>query len=395
MGGTQQERRYLLLLISAIINQRKTPALSYQTPWRNIYQLAEINQVSSLSYFGILGLGTEVDKLSKALFFESYQKELKSVPIYESAEETIKWQLEKNRIYSMIVEGCVLRTLYLHKEMRRMDRIRVWIQKGELGRIDAIMRSMDYEISENREDEGVLYYKIPGIYVAFYENLRFVNEKLEKYFDSPLWMFQKVRGCRYLRCFDKEEAYIYMAGKAASDYALGRTVVRSVLDFWLYEQRHSQELDWPYVDKILKKYKILEFSKRLKKLGDIWFGNEISNEMEIYSAMEAYIFSKGEQGRQLSGQILPLLQDVADFYRRDRKNEWLQKKKEWLFPEREYMEKFFPVLKKHHWLMPVCRLIRWCRIGFSMGKRFCQGKLEQIKMKIRSIKEHRKNKKTE
>ncbi len=383
----QQERRYLLMMVAAIINQKKAPILSSsQISWRSMYQLAETNQVASLLYVSVLGAGADIDKTAREQFFESYQKELKNVPVYESAQEALIGQLEKNRIPSMILDGTSLRDLYPHKEMRKMGRIRVWVQKKEISRIDGIMRSLNYEPCENREDEGLLYYKIPGVYVAVYDKVRFVNKKLERFFDSPLWMFPKAEGRRHLRRLDKEEAYIYMVGKSANEYALGRMGVRSVLDFWLYEKKYGEDLSWPHIEKILKKYKLLEFSEHLLELGDIWFGNGVSEQMDIYNAMETYIFSKGEKGRELSGKILPLIKDVADFYKRDRKSEWLVKKKEWMFPPREYMETLFPVLKKLPFLYPAYLLIRWWRVGISMGKQSWKRNLEKGKEKLHQIK---------
>lgn len=384
MNVMRQEGRYLIMLVSAIMNQKKAPVLSGgMMSWKNIYQLAEANQVANLSWFGVLGFGSEVDKAARNLFFESYQRELKNVGGYQSAQEVLLWQLERNRICFLLLEGTELRKLYPHREMRKMDRIRILVSKGDLLRIDDIMSSMDYERQENREDDGILYYKIPGIYVAFYEKLHFVNRKLERYFDSPVRIFSKVKGFRYFRSFDKEEAYIYMAGRAASDYALGRASVRTVLDFWLYEGAHKEELNWTYIDKLLKRFQILEFSERLLKLGDIWFHNEISDEMELYNAMEAYILSKGEQGRQISGRILPLLQDVADFYKRDRRREWMNQEKEALFPPKDYMEDLFPVLKKFPWLYSLCCLLRLWRIWFSRVKQFFAGKREQLREKLK------------
>ena len=385
MNVLQQDRRYLLLLVSAVMNQKKVPVMSGSLmPWRTIYRLADTNQVANLCWLGILGLSSEIDKEIKGLFYESYQRELKNVPGYQSAEEVLHWQLERKKIHFLILEGTGLRELYPQKEMRRMDAIHILVSKGDLVRIDTIMRSMDYELQENREDEGILYYKIPGVYVKFYDKIKFVNEKMERYFDSPVRMYSKKKGYRYLRCFDKEEAYLYMAGKAANDYALGRATVRTVLDFWLYEKAHKEELNWPYVDKVLKRYKILEFSERLLKLGDIWFQNGISDEMEIYNAMEAYILSRGEQGRQLSGKILPLLQDVADFYKRDRQREWMKREKEALFPPKDYMEGLFPVLKKFPWLYSMCCLLRLFRIWFSKVKQFFAGIRDGLKEKLRA-----------
>ncbi len=382
MNVMQQECRYLLLVASAVMNQKKTPVLSNSLmSWRDLYQVAEANQVANLIYLGILGFGSDIEKQARTLFYKSYQKELKNVPLYRSAEEVLLWQLERHRIYFMILEGQFLRELYPQKELRRMDRIRVWVSKGELHRIDSIMRSMDYELHENREDDGILYYKIPGVYVAFYEKLRFVSKRMEKYFDSPVRMFSKVKGYRYLRSFDEEEAYLYMAGRAASEYALGRAGIRTVLDFWLYEKRHSEELDWSYINRVLKRKRLQEFSRHLLRLGNIWFGNEVCDEMEIYNAMEMYIFSRGEQGRQTSEKILPLLQDVADFYRRDREGEWQIKEKELLFPKREYMETLFPVLKKFPWLFFPCCLIRLWRIKVSRRKQLDEKKSkEDIRM---------------
>lgn len=380
----QQEGRYLLMLVSAVMNQKKAPVLSGAVmSWRNIYHLAETNQVAGLSWLGVLGFGSEINKEIRDLFFESYQRELKNVPGYQSAQEVMIWQLERNRIPFIFIEGTELRDLYPHKEMRKMDRLRIWVSKGDLQRVDEIMTRMDYELQENREDDGVLYYKIPGIYVAFYDKLRFVNRRLEQYFDSPIRMFSKVRGYRCLRCFDKEEAYIYIVGRAASEYALGRAGVRMVLDFCLYEEAHQEELNWPYIEKTLKRLKLLEFSKHLRKLGRIWFRNEISDDMEIYNAMEAYILSKGKQGRQISGQILPLIRDVADFYKRDRQREWMNREKECLFPPKEYMEELFPVLKKFPWLYSACCLIRLKRIWYSRVRQSMAERLERIREKLR------------
>ena len=385
MNVLQQERRYLLLLVSAVMNQKKVPVMSGSLmPWGTIYRLADTSQVANVCWLGILGLSSEIDKSVKGMFYESYQRELKNVSTYQSAEEVLRWQLERKQIHFLILEGVDLRELYPQKEMRKMDCIRILVPKGELLRIDTMMRSMDYEPQENREDDGILYYKIPGVFVMFYDKIKFVNQKLEKYFDSPVRMYSKKKGYRYLRCFDKEEAYLYMAGRAANDYALGRATVRTVLDFWLYEKAHKEELNWPYVDKVLKRHKILEFSERLLKLGDIWFQNEISDEMEIYNAMEAYILSRGEQGRQLSGKILPLLQDVADFYKRDRQREWMKREKEALFPPKDYMEGLFPVLKKFPWLYSMCCLLRLFRIWYSKVKQFFAGIRDGLKEKLRA-----------
>ena len=103
----------------------------------------------------------------------------------------------------------------------------------------------------------------------------------------------------------------------------------------------------------------------------------------VHNAMEAYILSRGEQGRQLSGKILPLLQDVADFYKRDRRREWMNREKEALFPPKDYMAGMFPVLKKFSWLYLPCCLLRLWRIWFSKMKQLFAKKRDQLKEKLK------------
>ena len=75
---------------------------------------------------------SEIDKEIKGLFYESYQRELKNVSGYQSAEEVLHWQLERKKIHFLILEGTGLRELYPQKEMRRMDAIHILVSKGDL-----------------------------------------------------------------------------------------------------------------------------------------------------------------------------------------------------------------------------------------------------------------------
>lgn len=97
--------------------------------------------------------------------------------------------------------------------------------------------------------------------------------------------------------------------------------------------------------------------------------------MEIYDAMESYIFSKGTEGREISAQFLPLIKTVADCYSRDRKREEILRLIAWLFPDREYMETIYPALENTSILLPYFWLIRLGRyfvrlIGNKLGDKF-------------------------
>lgn len=368
MDRIGRESRYLLLLVSAIMQQQKSPALAKnQISWGNVYRIADSNRIANLVYFGILGLGSEIDKRERQLFFDRYQQELKSVSVYESEEALLLQHLEKNHIHAVVLESSRLRKLYPHREMGKMDCIRILVPKGKRERIAELMHSLEYEVRENREDEGTLYYKIPGVNVSFYENLDFANRKLESFFNIPVKSFSRRKGYHYIRSFVGEEAYLYLLGMLARQYALAKTDIRAILDFWLFEKKYEEELNWPYIEKVIEKAGLAEFWERITELASIWFEQEVSDEVDIYNAMEVYIFSRGEEGRAMNARILPLDRDKVDFYQRDRKREWLHRKREWLFPNREYMHALYPILDKRPWLIGGCRLLRLWRTGILSG----------------------------
>lgn len=95
--------------------------------------------------------------------------------------------------------------------------------------------------------------------------------------------------------------------------------------------------------------------------------------------LEEYIISRGRENKHLDEALLPCEKIRLDFYWRNRDKEWSLKKQAWLFPSREYMVQFFPILEKYPFLLAFCWIIR----NFRFLKRICMSKCKRMKFRIR------------
>ncbi len=95
--------------------------------------------------------------------------------------------------------------------------------------------------------------------------------------------------------------------------------------------------------------------------------------------LEEYIISRGRENKHLDEALLPCEKIRLDFYWRNRDKEWSLRKQAWLFPSREYMVQFFPILEKYPFLLAFCWIIR----NFRFMRRICLNKFKRMKFRIR------------
>lgn len=184
-----------------------------------------------------------------------------------------------------------------------------------------------------------------------------------------------------------EEEYIYRLAQIEEAYLNNMLKVRHILDFWLYRQKVDEEFLWKEVHEYEGKAKLQEFVKQIEILSVMWFGGEGHYEYSTALELEEYILSKDMESKELDAKLLPFARVGLDFYNRDREEEWTVKRKEWFFPPREYMEQFFPVLKRFPFLLAFYWLVRDVRFFRKALAKRCRRLLGKIRDKFQGVKE--------
>lgn len=355
------EERYLITLLSAVLNQTSAPEPIRQLDWDKMYRLADYHRVAHAVYYGIMGLEDNIPQTIRQRFFDKYLEAVYRTDRLRAGEKEVQNLMERVKINCFFLRYADTIQCFPVEEMCCCDSIQVGVDKKSIKLIGSVLEKADFE-ERNTDGHGCLYYRVPGIRVlCFHQNLFFSNS-MRKFYKRLTENLPYKKGSRYIHDILPSDQYLLLICQMTDSYARGEINLGQIVDFWAFYKKYGEKFNWPYIYDKLKKLKIDEFAERLEILILRWFGTEETTEYtEIYEAMESYILSKGTEGRELSSSMLPLINRVADCYARNRKSERLKKMLYWLFPERRYMEMLYPVLERLGFSLPLFWIIRLIR----------------------------------
>lgn len=385
MERYRYEERYLLTLLSAVINQKNPPVPARNVNWQAIYKLAEFHRVANVAYYGLIGV-EGVPKIWRDRFFERYKEYVARLLPVRQAEALIVELMEACGIDGVVLEGTELSSYYPIREMSCIEYLEILTRPGAKEELAPMLEELDFERKGLPEDWHSFYYKIPGVQMRIQEAPLFAGKAMRRHFRRFLYELPLADGYEYISVFPIEMRYIYQICQITDRYATGEIQIRDLMDHWLFCKKYGEAMDGIFIEKSLKGLVPNEFLIHIINLMELWFGQYhiLQEELNTYEAMESYILTRGEDGRKVSGKMLPLVHTVADSYRRNRKKEQMKKMILWVFPAYEYMAVLYPWLEKSKLLLPAawgCRLIRavirFCKNKVEAGWRLIREKLRQ------------------
>mgnify|MGYP002516199263 CR=1 FL=1 len=348
----------MLMLLTAIINQTPVQTLRRRVRWEVISDIADYQNVTGLLYLGMLGVEKEISEDCQEVIYQRYRRELLLRQSYKTAEEVIMWQLERYGIDALFLSDTSVSELYPKSEMGYVRRIEILVDKKHLLQIRRLMQDMDYEQKEDRLGNGSIFERVPGIQVVFYDKVPIMNKVFRRYFSEPVKKYLRMENYKFIHILSDEEEYLYRAGRMVELYLTGLLKVREVIDFWQYQKLLDEGFPWKAVRELLEKARWGEFIRQIEILSMLWFEDGAKQQFGLALELEEYIFSHSQENKHLDQMLLPDEKPRLDFYWRNREEEWSERKQEWLFPPKEYMCQFFPVLEKIPSLLVFCWLIR-------------------------------------
>lgn len=380
------ENRYLVMLLSSVINEKKTVVPRRQINWREILKLAEFHRIVSPVYYGTLGMEKGLSDAETEQFYDKYHREILLGEGYKNVLEVILWQMQRYGIPGVLLRGVELRSMYPRWELGYTSALEILVSERNLEDIHEIMLSMDYEQEANRGDEGRVYFRPPGIRVIFYDDIRVGNEVLHKYLMNAGKKYYYMPKKTGVIPWDSSLRFLYQIGRFLDAYMTGNLRIRDIMDYYYLMQNPELEAVQKQNEEILGKAGLTEFVKQLRGLTFLWFGKGQDEESVETFQLEEYIFSKGMESQRLDSRIIPYEKIRVDFYQRDREEEWEKKQQEWMFPPREYMVQFFPILRKVPYLLWICWMIRVIRIFRKSVAAFIKEKRRLMKERMTELK---------
>ncbi len=266
---------------------------------------------------------------------------------------------EENGIDYIPLKGCVMRGLYPERWMRTSADIDILLRAEQEEKAEALLVSeLGYE--QDNEHAGV-------------HHASFFSPENHVHIEPHRMLFHEIHTDRYADVFNNiwdrslpdpdgtEHRYVlsdadvyafHLAHMEKHFHQSGGCSVRGLIDLWLLNRI-------PYVDaegrkKRLKECQITTFEEKMHGLINAWMdGAPPENEYLEQFILEGYIYGNSERGAKLatvkSGKFGYILRRA--------------------FLPRSQMEGLFPVLKKHHWLLPVMWPVRWVKRLADKGSR--------------------------
>lgn len=197
-----------------------------------------------------------------------------------------------------------------------------------------------------------------------------VHKDLADYYGDARRLMVKDGDNRYGYHLSKEDFYIYMTAHAYKHFSVKGIGIRSLVDVYVFLDRHGDALDWAYVETELGKLGVKEYERQCrdmarklfekpsrdilltegetefleKFLGDGTFG---SRKRGVENALNKMQETDGSGG---------FLMKVRYFWRR-------------MFPPREFMEEWDPNLQGKPWLLPWAYVRRLLKVLFQYPMR--------------------------
>lgn len=348
-------KEYLLKAVGAVINSREIPKMPEDINAGLLLELIVKNSLQAIGYLALKDEGFEYgDRLEK-----SYRTVVAREISQQAETDRIRKDFSDNGIDFMFLKGSHLKKLYPAPELRFMADTDVLVRSEDVEKAKKILLSHGFE---QKADNGkdVAFTKKPFLTVELHNTLFVEEYYMYGYFLSVWDKAEKIGGHEY--AMTDSDMYIYTAAHLAEHFTTGGACFRPVMDIYLMRKKMSAKLDFPYIEKELKKLSIDEFVKKIEAVADGMFGDcERDSSLEI---TENFIV--------LGPPVKNTGIASADGKKRSKAETLFAS----LFPPLKHMKLLFPTLKKAPALLPLFWIIRLFERVFSKKAR---EKLAKIK----------------
>ena len=255
--------------------------------------------------------------------------------------------LEEARIPFIPLKGSVLRKYYPEPWMRTSCDIDVLVHKEDLSAAVAYLaENLHYE-EKGRGTHEIPLHSPSGVHVELHFDL--IEEGLAKNAItvlSSVWEHVTLHeGSAYWHEMGDACFYFYHIAHMAKHFENGGCGIRPFLDLWILDRMENADL--PARNALLATGGLLQFAETSRKLSRVWFGGETTN--DLLQQMQDVLLHGGVYG-SVDNRV------ALQQGRRGGKAGYLFSR---IFIPMARLKRYYPILEKHPWLMPVMQVRRW------------------------------------
>lgn len=357
----QNEYDCLIYLIKCVIHGFVPENIPDNISFEKVLSLAAENEVANFAFLAVKRMKNPPSPDIMKLWEQEYWKGVKRDVTQSRIREEVLSALHKNEIYTLELQGTVVKKYYPESHLRMMSDIDLIIQKEKLTKAEEVMKALGYEVSHSDESETVAFKNqfCVELHTDFFSEECTVNNTLKNPFS-------------YAELGDDYNAYVsdtvfYLFHLLHTiKHSLNRgSGIRRIIDLYYLENAMQAKIDKEYIDSALKEYGLFEQKEKLLKVKEHWFGKDSDGEFDGISEFENEVRVSGLHGTKN-------LHYKHKFERAKKSGKHFVKLRyllSFVFPSKESIYEDYPFCKKHHYPLLLCFIHRFNCIVFNRKKR--------------------------
>lgn len=241
------------------------------------------------------------------------------------------------------LKGAVLRGLYPEGWMRNSCDIDVLVRESDLASAEAALTGLGYVKSNGKTAHDITFTAgavCLELHYTLIEEYRLpqIAAVLDRVWDYSYLVHD------YEYAMADEMFYFYHIAHMVKHFENGGCGVRSFVDLWMLD--HWMAFDCQKREDLLLQGGILTFAQAAERLAEHWFSGGDATGLDT---MEQFVFTGGAYGTTVNGVT------VKKVLRGGRWRHILSR----LFVPYAQLKRYYPVLQKHPYLLPVYEVVRW------------------------------------
>ena len=255
--------------------------------------------------------------------------------------------LEEAKIPFLPLKGAVIRKYYPEEWMRTSCDIDILVHSEDLEKtVSYLTKNLKY-VEKERSTHDISMFSPTGLSVELHYDL-VEEQRANNAIDvlQSVWSNVSLHNdSEYWYEMSEPYFYFYHIAHMAKHFETGGCGVRTFLDLWILD--HMENSDQVARDNLLARGGLIQFAKTCRNLSQMWFGEGASD--DILHQMQDFLLYGGAYGTVENRVALQQTKRGGAFgYILSR-----------IFVPFAKLKRYYPILEKHPWLMPVMQVRRW------------------------------------
>lgn len=331
--------------------------------WKLLAYLAKFNTCQNLFFNAVQKLPDEYKPPQE--IYKSLENEKNLYFVHDTNQmyelEQVFSDFEKNEIYFMPLKGYVIKPDYPQSDFRLMTDADILFKEDQIESVKKVFEDHGFEYEYFDDDNQYHFAKKPYVYIEMHTSL--VNHNNEKYdYYTHIWEKSSAKaGHKFFYEMTLEDYYIFMIEHASNHFKLGGVGLRQILDIYVFNKKHSHQLNYGYLEEQLEILNLYVFEQQMSFIATKWYEKQ---DFETLSLLEEFVLLSSTLGRNTVYYANLSLDHKRKAESENRKESKLNFIFSTIFPDIKTMKRYYPYLSKAPLLLPFSWIQFWCRRVF-------------------------------